>query len=93
MQTDTNIRENNETLGKELVKKTIEKIVDDFVELKPQSQLEYNQNAITAANLIYNTGKQAYEDCINITPIEVLEVIVKAFAKHSLKQDFVNNKE
>ena len=71
-------------LSKEAIKKIIEKIVDEFVKLKPTSQEEYNNYAMNAATLVVLIGQKAESLGIDITPIEACQEIIKAFAKHSL---------
>lgn len=71
-------------LSKEVVKKTIEKIVDEFVKMKPTSQEEHNTYVMNAATLVVLIGQKANALGIDITPVEACQEIVKAFAKHSL---------
>lgn len=71
-------------LTKELVKKIIETIVDEFVKLKPTSQEEYNVYILNAAALVVIVSQKAHELGIDITLQEVSQELVKAFAKHSL---------
>ena len=70
-------------LAKEAVKKTIEKIVDEFAKMKPTSQEEHNAYVMEAATLVILIGQKANALGI-ITPEEVCQEFVKAFAKHSL---------
>lgn len=72
------------TLTKELVKKIIEKIVDEYVKLKPTSQEEYNVYILNAAALVVLVSRKANELGIDISLLEVSQELVKAFAKHSL---------
>ncbi len=70
-------------LSKEVVKKAIEKIVDEFVKMKPTSQEEHNTYVMDAATLVILIGQKANALGI-VTPVEACQEIVKAFAKHSL---------
>jgi len=72
------------TLTKELVKKIIEKIVDEYVKLKPTSQEEYNVYILNAAALVILISQKANELGIDISLLEVSQELVKTFAKHSL---------
>lgn len=71
-------------LSKEAVKKIIEKIVDEYVKLRPNSPEEQNVYIMNAGSLVYLICKEAVDSGINITLLEVSEEIIKAFAKHSL---------
>ena len=71
-------------LSKEAIKKMIEKIVDEFVKLKPTSQEQYNDYVMNAASLLVLIGQKAESLGIEITLIEACQEIIKAFAKHSL---------
>lgn len=71
-------------LSKELVKKIIEKIVDEYVKLKPISQEEYNIYVINSATLVVLVGQKANDLGITITLLKVSQELIKAFAKHSV---------
>lgn len=71
-------------LSKEAVKKIIEKIVDEYVKLRPNSPEEQNIYIMNAGSLVFLICKAAVDSGINITLLEVSEEIIKAFAKHSL---------
>ncbi len=71
-------------LSKELIKKIIEKIVDEYVKLKPTSQEEYNIYVINSAALVVLVGQKANDLGIEITLLEVSQELIKAFAKHSV---------
>ncbi len=67
-----------------MVKKIIEKIVDEYVKLKPTSQEEYNIYVINSAALVVLVGQKANDLGIEITLLEVSQELIKAFAKHSV---------
>lgn len=71
-------------LSKKAVKKIIEKIVDEYVKLKPASLEEQNIYIINAAALVVLVCKKSSDLGIDMTLLEVSQEIIKAFAKHSL---------